>query len=109
VPSKRVPEAVKILTEAYARERQEGESFKDWAHRRGRRHVKELIAPLCEVPPFQDAPDLYRDWGDPRVFTIGDIGVGECAGEVISPAEFAFAESERLIFEAQLQLDEGAA
>ncbi len=105
VPSKRVPEAVRILSQAFSREREPKESFKAWAHRVGRRHVKALVNELTPVPSFDDAPDLYRDWGDPRVFTIGDIGVGECAGEVISPSEFGFAESERLVFEAQLMLD----
>src|SRR5690606_22594114 len=75
-------------------------------HRVGRKRVKELVADLCPVPPFEEAPDMYRDWGDPRVFSIGDIGVGECAGEVISPSQFALAEGERLVFEAQLLLDE---
>jgi sulfite reductase (ferredoxin) len=109
VPSKNVPRVVDVLTRAYAQEKQGAESFKDWAHRTGRRHLKALIGPLSEVPSFQESPDLYRDWGDPRVFSTGDIGVGECAGEVISPSQFAFAESERAIFEAQLSLDEGLA
>lgn len=109
IPSKRVPEAVAVLTDAFGRERQGEETFKAWAHRVGRRHVKQLVSVLCDVPSFEQAPDLYRDWGDVRVFTTGDVGVGECAGEVISPAEFALAESERLIFEAQLALDEGQA
>jgi sulfite reductase (ferredoxin) len=109
VPSKNVPQVVKVLTDAYSRERREDESFRDWAHRLGRKHVKGLIGALSEVPSFDEAPELYRDWGDPRVFSTGDIGVGECAGEVISPTQFAFAESERLIFEAHVALDEGAA
>ena len=106
VPSKRVPQVVQVLTETYARERQGDETFQQWAHRVGRKRVKELVADLCPVPPFEEAPDMYRDWGDPRVFSIGDIGVGECAGEVISPSQFALAEGERLVFEAQLLLDE---
>lgn len=109
VPSKNVPQVVKVLTDAYSLERTEGESFRDWAHRRGRKHVKALIGSLGDVPTFDEAPELYRDWGDPRVFSTGDIGVGECAGEVISPSQFAFAESERLIFEAHVALDEAAA
>ncbi len=109
IPSKRVPEAVTLLTDAFARERQGDETFQAWVHRVGRRHVKELVSELCPVPSFEEAPEMYRDWGDVRVFTIGDIGVGECAGEVISPSQFAFAESDRLIFEAQLALDEGNA
>lgn len=106
IPSKRVPEVVKLLTETYAKEREGEETFQQWVHRVGRRRVKEMVADLCPVPPFEQAPDLYRDWGDPRVFSIGDIGVGECAGEVISPSQFALAEGERLVFEAQLLLDE---
>jgi sulfite reductase (ferredoxin) len=49
----------------------------------------------------------YSDWGDPREFTLADMGVGECAGEVVSQAEFALAASERELFEAQLLLDAG--
>lgn len=109
IPAKHVPEVVKLLTDAFAKERLAGESFRDWTHRVGRRRVKELLGSLTEVPSFERAPELYRDWGDPRVFTIGDIGVGECAGEVISPSQFAFAESARLIFDAQLRFDDGDA
>jgi sulfite reductase (ferredoxin) len=35
------------------------------------------------------------------------MGVGECAGEVVSQAEFTLAASERELFEAQLLLDAG--
>lgn len=109
IPSKRVPEVVKLLTDTFTREREGNESFKEWIHRVGRKYIKALVNHLTLVGSFEESPGLYRDWGDPRVYTIGDIGVGECAGEVISPSQFAFAESERLIFEAQLSLDENNA
>src|SRR5262249_1989318 len=48
-------------------------------------------------------------FGDAREYTIGDMGVGECAGEVVSFAEFGLAESEREVFEAQLHLEAGDA
>src|SRR5262249_24897993 len=38
-------------------------------------------------------------------FTIGDMGVGECAGEVVSVTQFDLADAERLVFEAQLHLE----
>jgi len=50
-------------------------------------------------------PSLFQDWGDPRTYSIHDMGVGECAGEVISPLEFSLAASEQKIFEAQLALE----
>jgi sulfite reductase (ferredoxin) len=107
IPSKRVPQAVDRLTAAYAAGHTEGETFRVWAHRVGRKEVKALVSDLTDVPSLEEAPELYRDWGDPRIYTTGDQGVGECAGEVVSPAQFALANSERLIFEAQILLDEG--
>ena len=50
---------------------------------------------------------FYSNWGDPREFTLGDMGVGECAGQVVSPVEFGLQASEREVFSAQDLLDQG--
>jgi sulfite reductase (ferredoxin) len=107
IPSKNVPLVVERLTAAYSKERTEAESFDAWIARYGRKQVKALVADLTEVPSFETDPDFYRDWGDPRVYTTGDQGVGECAGEVVSPIDFALAACERQVFEAQVLLDDG--
>ncbi len=60
-----------------------------------------------EVSGYDEEPSLFSDWGDPREFSVGDIGIGECAGEVISRFAFDLAASERTVFEAQVRLDEG--
>src|SRR5690606_25146700 len=109
VPSKKVPEVVNALTEAYTAGRQGDEKFREWVERIGKRQVKALIDPFTAVPPYDVDPSYYTDWGDPREYTIGDIGVGECAGEVISFVELGLSAAEREIFEAQLSLDEGDA
>ena len=59
------------------------------------------------VPDYEAAPDYYRDWGDPREFGIGDMGIGECAGEVVSLTEFDLAGADSQVFEAQIQLEAG--
>src|SRR6185295_7986711 len=51
-------------------------------------------------------PGLFSDWGDPREYTIADIGKGECAGEVVNPYEFSLTAAESKAFEAQLKLDQ---
>jgi sulfite reductase (ferredoxin) len=107
IPSKRVPRAVERLTSAFASGRAASESFQDWARRIGRKEVKALVSDLADVSLAEQEPELYQDWGDPRTYTTGDQGVGECAGEVVSPTQFALAASERQIFEAQLLLDAG--
>lgn len=107
IPSKRVPEVVTRLTRAYSAQRLPDETFQTWIRRVGRKEVKALVADLTEVPAFDVDPSQYSDWGDPRVYTTGDQGVGECAGEVVSPLQFALAASELKVFEAQVLLDEG--
>jgi sulfite reductase (ferredoxin) len=107
VPSKRIPEVVARVTDRYVAERQKGESFQDFIGRIGKKATKAMLDDLMNVPPHEQAPSFYSDWGDPREFTLTDMGVGECAGEVVSQAQFTLAASEREIFEAQIWFDAG--
>jgi sulfite reductase (ferredoxin) len=107
VPSKRIPELVDTLTTKYVAERTADESFQAYCHRIGKKALKEVVEPFTKVPPHAENPDFYSDWGDPRQYTIGDLGTGECAGEVISLASFGFTAAETEAFEAQLLLDGG--
>jgi len=107
VPSKRIPEVVDRITGAYLDQREEGEGFQDFVRRFGKVKMRRLLEDLTELPDYAARPGLFSDWGDPRVYTIGDMGVGECAGEVVSVTEFALQAAERQVFEAQVELDEG--
>ncbi len=106
VPSKKIPALVDALTGRYVKERQGDETFQAWCQRIGKKELKALIEPFTPVPPRAEDASIYTDWGDPREFSIGDIGVGECAGEVVSLAQFGFSQAESEAFEAQLLLDE---
>ena len=107
VPSKRIPEAVLSITEYYVRQRLKDERFQNFVARVGKKAVKDLLDDLTKIPAHDVDRSYYSDWGDPREFTLADMGVGECAGEVVSQAEFTLAASERELFEAQLLLDSG--
>jgi sulfite reductase (ferredoxin) len=107
VPSKRVPEAVLSITEYYVRQRLKGERFQAFVARVGKKAIKDLLEDLTKIPAHEVDRSYYSDWGDPREFTLADMGIGECAGEVVSQAEFTLAASERELFEAQLLLDAG--
>ncbi len=109
VPSKRVPQVVERVTQAYVKERQGQESFQSWVSRIGKARVREMLKDLMDLPSFEQDPDMYRDWADPRLYTTGDMGVGECAGEIVPFVQFGLAAAERVCFDAQLQLDQGAA
>jgi len=107
VPAKNIPAVVDRITERFLADRQNEETFQQFIQRIGKAELKALLDDLTVIPSHDADPSYYTDWGDAREYTIGDMGVGECAGEVVSPAEFALAASEREVFEAQLLLDKG--
>src|SRR5262249_42330217 len=88
-------------------DRQKGEVFKDFVQRIGKAEIRKMVEDLLQVPPHDVDPSFYSDWSDPREYTIGDIGVGECAGEVVSLVEFDLTAAERQVFEAQVLLEKG--
>ena len=106
VPAKRIPEVLDRITERYLKERKSGDSFQDFVRDIGKKELRDSIEDLMTVPPYEQDPSFYSDWGDPREFTMGDMAAGECAGEVVSLVEFDMAAAERLVFEAQLLWDD---
>lgn len=109
VPSKRAPETVDRLLGFYAAERTDGEAFRDWVMRVGKKTIKDRLQDLMKVPSHDEDPTFYVDWHDAREYTIGDIGVGECAGEVVSLTQFSLATAESKVFNASLALDDAQA
>jgi sulfite reductase (ferredoxin) len=105
VPSKRIPEAMKRLTDKYVKERQKDENFQKFIARIGKVEIKNVLQDLTVLPTHDAEPELFSDWGDPREYTIADIGKGECAGEIVAPSEFSTTAAENKVFEAQLKLD----
>lgn len=105
IPSKRVPEFVDRITERFAREKQPNETFQDFTVRIGKQELRGMLDDLMKVPSHEQDKSFYSDWGDPREFTIGDMGAGECAGEIVSLAQVELAAAEREAFEAQLEMD----
>jgi sulfite reductase (ferredoxin) len=107
VPSKSAPDVVEALSDAYAAGREKSETFQSWIARLGKREVRTIIQPFMKVPAYEDDKSFYTDWGDAREFTIGDLGVGECAGEVVSLFGIEVVKAESLAFDGQCALDEG--
>lgn len=106
VPARNVPAALEMITARYLKERGPGQSFQEFVRQVGKQELRGMLESLMKVPSHQQDSSYYTDWGDPREFTIGDMSAGECAGEVVSLSEFDLAAAERLVFEAQLKLDD---
>jgi sulfite reductase (ferredoxin) len=107
VPSKKIPKAVTLITEGFIKERISfDESFQEYVGRVGKKNMRLIIEQLMVVPSHEEDASYYTDWGDPREFSLGDMGVGECAGEIVTREEFELQAAEREVFEAQLALEE---
>jgi sulfite reductase (ferredoxin) len=107
VPSKAIPAVVDMLTERYLNEREGDERFGVFIDRLGKKQVRSMLEPFMKVPDYTEDPSYYTDWGDPREFTIGDMGVGECAGEIVSVFSMEASKAESEAFDAQIALEEG--
>ncbi|NJN72818.1 MAG: nitrite/sulfite reductase [Limnothrix sp. RL_2_0] len=106
LPSKRIPDVVEFLVDTFMQERQGDEKFPAFFNRIGRVEMKERLKPFTDVPSYEEDPSFYSDWADTREFTLGDIGIGECAGEVVTLTDFSMADAESLHFDATVLLDE---
>lgn len=107
VPAKNVPTVVERITARFVKERHTNESLQDFYARIGKAESRKMIEDLMVVPAYEQDPSFYTDWGDPREFSMGDIGTGECAGEVVSALQFELSAAERMNFEAQLAHEAG--
>jgi len=106
-PSKRIPEVIDRTLAFWKENREEGEGLKGFVARMGRAKIKKQLEDLRVIPSYEEQPDFYTDWGDAREYTIGDLGTGECAGEVVTIVEFGLQDAERRLFDAQLDLEAG--
>ena len=106
VPSKRIPEFVDRIIDKYLAERQDGERFRDFTNRIGKKELKAVVDEFSSVPPYALDRSFYSDWRDPREFTIADITTGECAGAVVPRVEFELQAAEQKSFESALYLEQ---
>jgi sulfite reductase beta subunit-like hemoprotein len=80
LPARRIPEATVRILELYRKDRQSTqESFRAFAARVGLSYWKQALEPFTTLPPYAEAPQLYRDWGAETEFSLGGMGPGECA------------------------------
>jgi len=107
VPSRRIPEVVERITGRYVAERVRGESFQEFIARLGKPELGAMLEEFKTVPPHEVDASYYSDWGDPREFTLGDMGIGECAGEIVSRLDLELSAAESLAFDAQVALENG--
>ncbi|KAB7732791.1 nitrite reductase [Rudanella paleaurantiibacter] len=80
IPTKRGPDALRLLLQDYEANSFEGEYFNDYYGRQGKSYFYALLKPLADLK-LVTAND-FIDWDHTEQFTT-EVGVGECAGVMI--------------------------
>ena len=100
IPSKRGPQALRLLLNDYADQREEGEYFGSYYLRKGEKHFYNLLKPLADLKTLVDSD--FVDWEQEVKFETA-IGIGECAGVKIDLiATLLFESQEKLGWAAEM-------
>jgi sulfite reductase (ferredoxin) len=98
IPSKRGPDALRILLNDIEAKQQQKESFLEYYDRQGKIYFYNLLKGLSDTTNL--LPDDFIDWGYSEKY-VKAIGVGECAGVVIDLIATLLFESEEKITNSQ--------
>lgn len=91
IPSKRGPEALRILLNDFEDNKEEDEDFLAYYDRNGKTYFYDILKHLSDTTNLKE--DDFIDWGHDKNY-VKAIGVGECAGVVIDLIATLLFESE---------------
>lgn len=94
IPSRRGPDALRLLLNDYEANSLDGEYFHSYFIRMGRNYFYTLLKPLGDLTSV--VPTDYVDWGQDNNFVL-HTSVGECAGVMIDLISTLLADSEEKI------------
>ncbi len=77
LPTKQIPQALRLLLDEYEAKSNEGEYFNDFYQRKGKIYFYDLLKPLADIDLLDETG--FFDWGQDHAYRQ-EIGVGECAG-----------------------------
>lgn len=104
VPTKRGPEAMRMLLNDYDANAFDGEYYSDYYARQGKNYFYTLLKPLADLKTL--AQEDYTDWDHTEQF-VTEIGIGECAGVVIDLVATTLTEATDKLSWAQEAFNEG--
>ncbi|MGB3464419.1 MAG: nitrite reductase, partial [Cyclobacteriaceae bacterium] len=91
LPSKRIPDALRLLLDDYAKNRKKDELFNRYFLRNGKMYFYGLLKPLADLSTLRE--NDYSDWGKTELYTP-EIGVGECAGVTLDVISSILGDAE---------------
>ncbi len=108
IPSKRGPQALRVLLDDYDEYRLDGEYYADYVARQDeqdKHYFYHLLKPLTDLETI--AAHEYFDWGHTQEDFKVEAGVGECAGVIIDLIATLLHETEEKLVWASQNLARG--
>jgi len=105
IPSKRGPDALRVLLNDFEAQAQPEEKFSEYYDRQGKTYFYDLLKDLADTSNLAESD--FIDWGHEKSY-INAIGVGECAGVIIDLIATLLFESEEKIENAKSALERKA-
>ena len=102
LPTKRIPEALRIVLNNYFDNAQDGEYFNAYVQRKGRRYFYDVLKFLADIDTLKTSK--YSDWGSVEDFELA-VGVGECAGVIFDMIGSIMQEANEKILLAKESID----
>lgn len=104
IPSRRGPDALRLLLNDYEANAADGEYFHHYFERLGRNYFYTMLKPLSDLTSV--VPADYVDWGQAENFVL-QTAVGECAGVIIDLIATLLFDSEEKTAWAEETLNNG--
>ncbi|MFZ6011559.1 MAG: nitrite reductase [Bacteroidota bacterium] len=104
IPSRRGPQALRLLLQDYETNGYDGEYYHDYFKRIGRNYFYTLLKPLGDVTTVTQTD--YIDWGEDHNFIL-HTAVGECAGVIIDLVSTLLYETEERLAWSKEAFDQG--
>ncbi|MCH7411533.1 HEPN domain-containing protein [Belliella sp. DSM 111904] len=101
IPSKRGPQALRILLDDFESNAQEAESFLAYYDRQGQMYFYEILKDIASIDDVVESD--FIDWGNNDPY-VKEIGVGECAGVIIDLVSTLLLEAREKIANAEESL-----
>ena len=95
VAARALPDLVVDLARAFCDQRRPGESLAALVDRVGVGPFERLVSDHSSVPPYEQRPDFYRDFGVDADFTLAGRGSGECGAGVFEVIQEDLAAARR--------------
>jgi sulfite reductase (ferredoxin) len=103
VPSKRGPQALRVLLDDFKSGAEKNESYLTYYERKGQMYFYEMLKPLAGTDNVIESD--FIDWGNDEAY-VKAIGVGECAGVVIDLVSTLLLEAREKLADAEDSLKE---